>query len=119
MSNFTLSVGDVEIQALSDMNLPFPMPLTELFPTTTPELWTPYRELYPDAFEQDHMLIEIGCYLLRSSGQTILVDTGYGEGPIEAIAAAGRVDGRLADRNVYPGGGDWCSCRTFIPTTLG
>ncbi len=85
MSDFALKVGGVEIVALSDMNLPFPMPLTQLFPTAPAEAWAPYKNLYPDAFEQDHMLIEIGCYLLRSEGQTILIDTGYGEGPIEAI----------------------------------
>ena len=85
MSDFKLRVGDVEIIALSDMNLPFPMPLTQLFPMTTDESWAPYRELYPDAFEQEHMLIEIGCYLVRSEGKLILIDTGYGEGPIEAI----------------------------------
>ena len=33
MSDFALKVGEVEIVALSDMNLPFPMPLTQLFPT--------------------------------------------------------------------------------------
>ena len=85
MSDFTLNVGGVEIVALSDMNLPFPMPLTQLFPTTTAEGWDPYKTLYPDAFDQDHMLIEIGCYLIRSGSRTILLDTGYGEGPIEAI----------------------------------
>ena len=85
MSDFTLQVGGVEIVALSDMSLPFPMPLAQLFPTAPAEAWAPYKDLYPDAFEQDHMLIEIGCYLVRSESQTILIDTGYGEGPIEAI----------------------------------
>ena len=85
MSDFALKVGSVEIIALSDMNLPFPMPLTQLFPTAPAEAWTPYKESYPDAFDDDHMLIEIGCYLVRSQGRTILIDTGYGEGPLEAI----------------------------------
>ena len=30
MSDFTLNIGGIEIVALSDMNLPFPMPLTQL-----------------------------------------------------------------------------------------
>ena len=85
MSDFTLKVGGVEIVALSDMNLPFPMPLTQLFPAAPAEAWAPYKESYPDAFDGDHMLIEIGCYLIRAGGRTILIDTGYGEGPIEAI----------------------------------
>ena len=85
MSDFALKVGGVEIIALSDMNLPFPMPLTQLFPTAPADAWTPYMERYPDAFDGGHMLIEIGCYLVRSQGRTILIDTGYGEGPLEAI----------------------------------
>ena len=38
MSEFTMKVGGVEIVALSDMNFPFPMPLTELFPEAPPKL---------------------------------------------------------------------------------
>ena len=103
MSDFVLRVGAVEIVALSDMNLPFPMSLTQLFPATSPEVWAPYKELYPDAFEQDHMLIEIGCYLVRSEGQTILVDTGYGEGPIEAIGGRrGELMDDLAAKGINP-----------------
>ena len=55
MSDFSLKVGGVEIVALSDMKLPFPMPLTQLFPTAPAEAWTPYKEQYPDAFDGDHM----------------------------------------------------------------
>ena len=103
MSDFTLKVGGVEIVALSDMNLPFPMPLTQLFPTAPAEAWEPYKQLYPDAFQQDHMLIEIGCYLVRSEGQTILIDTGYGEGPIEAIGGRkGELMDDLAAKGISP-----------------
>ena len=41
MSDFALNVGGVEIVALSDMNFPFPMPLTELFPTAPAVTWAP------------------------------------------------------------------------------
>ena len=103
MSDFTLKVGDVEIVALSDMNLPFPMPLTQLFPTAPAESWEPYKQRYPDAFEQDHMLIEIGCYLVRSQDRTILIDTGYGEGPIEAIGGRrGELMDDLTGKGVTP-----------------
>ena len=94
MSGFELKVGDVEIVALSDMNFPFPMPLSELFSTVPTEAWAPYKESYPDTFQGDHMLIEIGCYLVRSLDRTILIDTGYGEGPIESI---GGLRGELMD----------------------
>ena len=79
MAEFMLKVGDVEIVALSDMNLAFPTPLPQLFPGTDAADWAPYRELYADTFDGDQVLIEIGCYLVRSQGRTILIDTGYGK----------------------------------------
>ena len=103
MSEFSLKVGDVEIVALSDMNLPFPTPLAQLFPGTDARDWEPYKERYPDTFDGDHMQIEIGCYLLRSQGRTILIDTGYGEGPIESIGGRrGELMDDLAAKGVSP-----------------
>ena len=103
MSEFSLKVGDVEIFALSDMNLAFPTPLAQLFPGTDARDWEPYKELYADTFDGDHMQIEIGCYLLRSQGRTILIDTGYGEGPIESIGGRrGELMGDLAAKDVSP-----------------
>ena len=103
MSDFTLKVGAVEIVALSDMNFPFPIPLPELFSTVPDKAWAPYRESYPDTFDGDHMLIEIGCYLVRSQGRTILIDTGYGEGPIESIGGRhGELMDDLAANGVTP-----------------
>ena len=92
MSNFTMQVGSVEIIALTDMSFPFPMPLNELWPQVSPDAWEPYRERYPDTFHNNQMLIEIGCYLLRCQGRSILIDTGYGPGPIESI---GGLEGQL------------------------
>ena len=105
MSEFTMKVGGVEIVALSDMNFPFPMPLTELFPEAPAEAWGPYKDHYPTTFDhnRDHMLIEIGCYLVRSQGQTILIDTGYGPGPIEAIGGRrGELMADLAAKDIRP-----------------
>ena len=103
MSDIALTVGGVEIVALSDMNLPFPMPLTELFPMASAEAWAPYRERYPETFDGEHMLIEIGCYLVRSEGRTILIDTGYGEGPIESIGGRrGELMDDLAAKGINP-----------------
>ena len=103
MSEFSLKVGDVEIVALSDMNLAFPTPLAQLFPGTDARDWEPYKERYADTFDGDHMQIEIGCYLLRSQGRTILIDTGYGEGPIESIGGRrGELMGDLAAKGVSP-----------------
>ena len=57
----------------------------------------------PDTFHEDLMLIEIGCYLLRTPQQTILIDTGYGPGPIESIGGLeGELMDHLSSQNVQP-----------------
>ncbi len=93
-SHLAMTVGNVQIVALTDMSFPFPMPLNELWPEVPVDAWNEYRQRYPDTFHDDLMLIEIGCYLLRTPQQTILIDTGYGPGPIES---AGGLEGELMD----------------------
>ena len=98
-----MTVGDAEIVALTDMNCPYPVPLGELWPNVAYEAWEPYRELYPDTFEGERMRLEIGCYLVRSQGKTILVDTGYGPGPIDYIGGLrGQLMAELASERVSP-----------------
>ena len=60
MSKFSMKVGSAEIIALSDMNFIFPMPLNELWPKVSPDAWKPYRERYPDTFDDNRVLIEPG-----------------------------------------------------------
>ena len=94
MGSFRMEVGEAEIVALSDMNCVFPMPLAELWPNVPVESWQTFRQRYSDTFEGQHMRLEIGCYLVRSQGKTILIDTGYGPGPIDYI---GGLRGQLMD----------------------
>ena len=94
MSSFRMKVGDAEIVALSDMNCVFPVPLADLWPDVPVESWSSFKQRYPETFEGQHMRIEIGCYLVRSQGRTILIDTGYGPGPIDYI---GGLRGELMD----------------------
>ena len=73
--------------------------LTELFPGH--DEWAPYRSLYPELFDDSRMKVPCTSYLVRSSGRTILVDTGVGpaglwgwkpdweEGLLPALAGAG------------------------------
>lgn len=101
MSTFEMRIGDAEIVALTDMNCPFPTPLRELWPGVPYDAWDPYRELYPDMFEGERMRIEIGCYLVRSKGRTILIDTGYGAGPIDYIGGLrGQLMAELASQKL-------------------
>ena len=91
MSEFTMRVGGAEIIAVTDMNIIYPRPLPELFPEVPVEAWDAYRDDFADTFAGNHIRLEIGCYVVRSQGQTILIDTGYGPGPIEGE------DGQLMD----------------------
>ena len=103
MSEFRLQVGNVEIIALSDMNCVYPTPLAELWPTVPPEAWQIYREQYPDTFEGGLMRLEIGCYLVRSQGLTVLIDSGYGPGPIDYVGGLrGQLMNDLASKKVHP-----------------
>ena len=96
-----MTVGNAEIIALSDMNLVYPNPLAEAWPHVPEDSWVPFRERYPDSFEGERLRLEIGCYLVRSEGQTILIDTGYGAGPIDYIGGLrGQLMNDLAGKKV-------------------
>ena len=76
MAGNKMTVGNVEITALSDGFLQFD--LSNFFPSIPEENWAPYEShLTPD-----HKLrLNIACFLVRSDGRTILVDTGLGPKP--------------------------------------
>lgn len=103
MGNFRMEVGNAEIIALSDMNCAYPTAMGELWPNVPVGDWQQYKESYPDTFDGDKMRLEIGCYLVRSQGQTILIDTGYGPGPIDYIGGLrGELMADLARQKVEP-----------------
>jgi glyoxylase-like metal-dependent hydrolase (beta-lactamase superfamily II) len=105
-----LFVGNVEVLALTDYAGDFPMPLSQLFPTVPADAWEPFRQRYPELFSgPDTWHNHYGCYLLRSQGRTILVDTGLGSNATSPGAVqkfGGGVDGRhmaeLHDAGVRP-----------------
>jgi glyoxylase-like metal-dependent hydrolase (beta-lactamase superfamily II) len=94
-----LSVGNVEVLALTDHVGDFPMPLSQVFPTVPADAWAPFRQRYPELFSgPETWRNHYGCYLLRSQGRTILVDTGLGSkatNPGAVDKYAGGVDGQL------------------------
>jgi len=81
MSDRNLMIGDVEILRVVDAIVDYPFPLDEFYPGVPIEAWDPWRDQYPATFatEKTHRLVYT-CYVLRSAGQTILVDTGLGPG---------------------------------------
>src|SRR2546428_12551654 len=81
MAKDVVRVGSVEIVALSDGKLEFD--LCNFFPTIPEEKWTPYESHLHD----HHVRFNLGSYLIRSEGRTILVDTGLGPKPADAPEA--------------------------------
>lgn len=79
MATNTIRVGNVEIMALSDGMLEFD--LCNFFPTIPSDNWRPYES---HLTEEHKVRFNLGSYLIRSSGRTILVDTGLGPKPAAA-----------------------------------
>ena len=73
MPDYTTRVGNVEILALSDGTIRFTP--DDFFPSIPAEAWDPYREYFTPEGE---MIMNLGCFLLRSEGKTVLIDTGLG-----------------------------------------
>ena len=99
MPGTTISVGNVEITAVHDGD--GALPISMVFPGVDAELWVPYQQKYPECFNGDNnenFAAHFDCYVIRSEGRTILVDTGVGSmatNPGSVTAFAGGVDGRL------------------------
>src|SRR3989442_715329 len=73
MPDNVIRVGDVEILALSDGSLEFD--LCNFFPTIPEDEWQPYGAHLTEAHK---VRFNLGSYLIRADGRTILVDTGLG-----------------------------------------
>jgi glyoxylase-like metal-dependent hydrolase (beta-lactamase superfamily II) len=76
--NEKVMVGNVEIVALLDM-VPPPRSPSDFFPDAPSEGWGKYKKY--DVLEDGMIQLYYGCFLLRSSGKNVLVDTGIGPGP--------------------------------------
>jgi glyoxylase-like metal-dependent hydrolase (beta-lactamase superfamily II) len=76
MTNNIVRVGDVEIMMLSDGMLEFD--LCNFFPTIPEGDW---REHASHLTEEHKVRFNLGSYLIRADGRTILVDTGLGPRP--------------------------------------
>lgn len=95
----SIRVGGVEVTALTDVEGSF-FGLGQIFPGVVDEQWGPYQGRFPFAFADDYTLHgRIGAYLLRTPGQTVLVDAGLG--PM-AMGGRGRLMGDLALAGVEP-----------------
>ena len=70
-------VGSIELLPVSDA-IGALAEYGEAYPHVPAEAWEPYRPLYPELFAGDSWRVPCNCFLVRSGGVTILVDTGVG-----------------------------------------
>ena len=70
-------VGSIELHPVPDA-VGLLADYSEVYPEVPPEAWDPYRSLYPDLFAGSDWRLPCKCFLVRSAGTTILVDTGVG-----------------------------------------
>lgn len=78
MASHLVRIGDVEIVMLSDGMLEFD--LCNFFPTIPEEDWREHRAHLTD---EQKVRFNLGSYLIRADGRTILVDTGLGPRPAD------------------------------------
>ena len=97
MPHSKISVGNVDIMVLHDAESA--LPLDQTFPDVPADSWSQYQQRYPEGFNGiDNLRAHFECYLIRSQGQTILVDTGLGSNatnPGTVAAFGGGNDGHL------------------------
>ena len=76
MSNNVLNVGDIAITSLSDGRVIFDPRIT--FPDTPLEHWEQYYDIFPEYFSKPYFLLNLGVFVMRSAGKTLIADTGFG-----------------------------------------
>jgi glyoxylase-like metal-dependent hydrolase (beta-lactamase superfamily II) len=74
MAANVMRVGNVEVMALIDAEAK--APCTALFPTIPQEAWEPYCEFLAD--DCKNMQLTIPSFIVRSGGNTLLIDSGIG-----------------------------------------
>ncbi len=101
MTDNEITIGNVQVLAITDIEVDFPAPLSRVFPDTAEQDWAPFRQRYPHIFVgSGGWRVHFGGYLLRSQWRTILVDTDIGThqtNPDTVAAYSGGADGRLLD----------------------
>lgn len=98
-----LQVGRVEIAALTDLDVPIPMKLEQIWPGVPLTEWEPYRARFPHTFwGDDAWHNHVGCFLVRTGNDVVLVDTGIGAQPLGAAGPAGALSDELSGQGIAP-----------------
>jgi glyoxylase-like metal-dependent hydrolase (beta-lactamase superfamily II) len=97
MAGHVVKVGDVEITMLSDGALEFDP--CNFFPTIPEDNWKGY-----ESHLHDHKVrFNLGSYLIRAGGRTVLIDTGLGPKPADVPDAQwGLLMNDFKDKGVRP-----------------
>src|SRR2546423_7420630 len=110
-----IRVGSVEIVSLSDGTLEFD--LCNFFPTIPEDHWRQYASHLTD---EHKVRFNLGSYLIRSGGGTILVDTRLGPRPPDAPHVPwGRLLPDFQAHGGRPGGGDMGVMTPLHPDPVG
>jgi glyoxylase-like metal-dependent hydrolase (beta-lactamase superfamily II) len=92
----TVTVGRATVLAVQDT--PISGSRSFMFPRVTDEQWEPWRHYFNP---RGNLRMNIGTFVIRSEGRTILVDTGVGDKPGRAFPA-GRLPDNLAAAGIRP-----------------
>ena len=76
MSGSILDVGNIRVTSLSDGNVVFDPRL--MFPDTPLEQWSHFYDIFPECFSGQHFLMNLGVFVMGSSGKNVIADTGFG-----------------------------------------
>jgi glyoxylase-like metal-dependent hydrolase (beta-lactamase superfamily II) len=105
MAGDKIAVGNCEIISLHDLDLDFPKAM--MFPSIAPAELEAYKDLYPEAFGKVGYAAHCGAYAVRSAGKTIIVDTGFGPGPIAILGGlTGNLVPDMKAKGIDPGSVD-------------
>jgi glyoxylase-like metal-dependent hydrolase (beta-lactamase superfamily II) len=98
-----VKVGSIELAPVPDSVGPLGE-YGELYPELPEASWEPYRTLYPELFSGTTWRLPCTCFLVRSAGTTVLVDTGLGPPGLTGweLEQEGRLPGSLAALGVAP-----------------
>jgi glyoxylase-like metal-dependent hydrolase (beta-lactamase superfamily II) len=122
-----IRIGNVDILGLPDASLdPSPWPFTMRFPDTPLDALAPFRARYPGAFSTVGTAADsptnFTCYVLRSAGRTVLVDTGIGpsSAPLAGgIGHAGDLPEKLRAQGLQPDEIDFVVLTHLHPDHIG
>lgn len=97
MNTNVMRVGNVEITALVDIEIP--VPCAALFPTLSQDQWRPYCEFLTD--DCTTFPLTIPTFIVRCGGKTVLIDSGIGA-KNRALIPNGRLPDALREIGVRP-----------------